>query len=247
MAADNADGIKILDDQVNFNGPQPLYNVHLQHSFNPYSTLVNMAKDPTARIQTLEKHLSRGGDSFNPNPLLELIHLARHDDPRIVHSAIWALHRVFIKIIGDGRVGRATLASSMVQEVESEELDVGGEGWQVREWIMKRLGEYVDVLAGLMRDSEEALRVSAQLSTLCSGLILIHSVIIRTAAILATAIIISSRFTTSRSFGHSYSLRPTPHPPHLVPGTFASRSERGQGNVEAERGQSDRAGRGSVA
>lgn len=102
--------------------------------------------------------MSRGADSFNPNPLLELIHFARHDDPRIVHSAIWALHRVFIKIIGDGRVGRATLASDF-QEIEGGEVDVGGEGWQVRAWIMKRLGEYVDVLAGLMRDSEEALRV----------------------------------------------------------------------------------------
>ena len=124
-----------------------------------------MARDPTARIQTLEKHLSRSVESFNPNPLLELIHLARHDDPRIVHSAIWALHRVFIKIIGDGRVGRATL-SSMAQDVNSGEVDVGGEGWQVREWIMKRLGEYVDVLAGLTRDSEEALRVGPPLNHL---------------------------------------------------------------------------------
>lgn len=121
-----------------------------------------MARDPTTRIQALEKHLSRTAESFNPNPLLELIHFARHDDPKVVHSAIWALHRVFIKIIGDGRVGRATLVSS-TQVTEDGEVDVGGEGWQVREWIMKRLGEYVDVLAGLMRDSEEALRVGPPL------------------------------------------------------------------------------------
>lgn len=118
-----------------------------------------MAKDPAARVQLLEKHLSRSADSFNPNPLLELIHLARHDDPRIVHSAIWALHRVFIKIIGDGRVGRATITSQSSGTETNDEVDMAGEGWQVREWIMKRLGEYVDVLAGLMRDSEEALRV----------------------------------------------------------------------------------------
>lgn len=201
-----------------------------------------MARDPTARIQALEKHLSRSADSFNPNPLLELILLARHDDPRIVHSAIWALHRVFIKIIGDGRVGRATLASSDVQEVESEEVDVGGEGWQVREWIMKRLGEYVDVLAGLMRDSEEALRVGPRLSLRGCIQMLTHTVLVSTATVLPTAIVISSGITTPRPFGHSHPLRPTPHPAYLVPDTFPSRIERGQEYVEAKRGQPDRVG-----
>jgi U3 small nucleolar RNA-associated protein 19 len=116
-----------------------------------------MAKDPTARIQLLEKHLTKKADSFNPNPLLELVSLARHDDPQVVHSAIWALHRVFIKLIGDGRLGRASLRTN--EEEESDEADMGGEGSQVRDWIVKRLGEYVDVLGGLLRDSEEALRV----------------------------------------------------------------------------------------
>jgi U3 small nucleolar RNA-associated protein 19 len=116
-----------------------------------------MAKDPTARIQLLEKHLTKKADSFNPNPLLELVSLARHDDPQVVHSAIWALHRVFIKLIGDGRLGRASLRTN--EEEESDEVDMGGEGSQVRDWIVKRLGEYVDVLGGLLRDSEEALRV----------------------------------------------------------------------------------------
>lgn len=120
-----------------------------------------MAKDPTTRIQTLEKRLSRTAESFDPNPLLELLALARHADARVVHSAIWALHRVFIQVIGDGRVGRATLVSSTPSGEDGvEEVDMEGEGWQVREWIMRRLTEYVDVLAGLMCDSEEALRVS---------------------------------------------------------------------------------------
>lgn len=124
-----------------------------------------MAKDPSSRIQALEKQLRRDSESFNPNPLLELIALARHDDPRTVHSAIWALHRVFIKVIGDGRVGRAVLSSSL--DDEQDEVNVTGEGWQVRAWIMKRLTEYVDILAGLMRDTEEALRVSERLDGDC--------------------------------------------------------------------------------
>ena len=126
-----------------------------------------MAKDPTARIQLLEKHLTKKTDSFNPNPLLELVALSRHQDPEVVHSAIWALHRVFIKIIGDGRLGRAILRSS--DKEEDEEIDLAGEGSQVRDWMMKRLGEYLDVLGGLLRDSEEALRVRdpAYLAMLC--------------------------------------------------------------------------------
>lgn len=126
-----------------------------------------MAKDPTARIQLLEKHLTKKTDSFNPNPLLELVALSRHQDPEVVHSAIWALHRVFIKIIGDGRLGRAILRQS--DEEEDEEIDLAGEGSQVRDWMMKRLGEYLDVLGGLLRDSEEALRVCdpAYLAMLC--------------------------------------------------------------------------------
>jgi U3 small nucleolar RNA-associated protein 19 len=124
-----------------------------------------MAKDPTARIQLLEKHLTKKTDSFNPNPLLELVALSRYEDPEVVHSAIWALHRVFIKIIGDGRLGRAILRQS--DDEEDEEFDLAGEGSQVRDWMMKRLGEYLDVLGGLLRDSEEALRVSLLFRTAC--------------------------------------------------------------------------------
>jgi U3 small nucleolar RNA-associated protein 19 len=115
-----------------------------------------MAKDPITRIQLLEKHLTKKTDSFNPNPLLELVALSRHEKPEVVHSAIWALHRVFIKLVGDGRLGRAIFKES---DGEDEEIDLDGEGGAVRDWMRKRLREYVDVLGGLLRDSEEALRV----------------------------------------------------------------------------------------
>jgi U3 small nucleolar RNA-associated protein 19 len=122
-----------------------------------YTHLYTMAKDPVTRIQLLEKHLTKKTDSFNPNPLLELVALSRHEKPEVVHSAIWALHRVFIKLVGDGRLGRAILKDS---DGEDEGVELDGEGGAVRDWMMKRLGEYVDVLGGLLRDSEEALRVS---------------------------------------------------------------------------------------
>jgi U3 small nucleolar RNA-associated protein 19 len=119
-------------------------------------TLYSMAKDPITRIQLLEKHLTKKTDSFNPNPLLELVALSRNEKPEVVHSAIWALHRVFIKLVGDGRLGRAIFRES---DGEDEKIDLDGEGGAVRDWMMKRLREYVDVLGGLLRDSEEALRV----------------------------------------------------------------------------------------
>jgi len=115
-----------------------------------------MAKDPTARILLLEKHLTKKVDSFNPNPLLELVSLARHAEPEVVHSAVWALHRVFIKLVGDGRLGRAIFKEN---SEDDEEVDLDEGGGAVRDWIMKRLGEYVDILGGLLRDSEEGLRV----------------------------------------------------------------------------------------
>lgn len=201
-----------------------------------------MAKDPNARIQALEKHLSRDTESFNPNPLLELIAFARHDDPRIVHSAIWALHRVFIKIIGDGRVGRAVLVSSAAGD--QDEVDLRGEGWQVREWIMQRLNEYVDVLAGLMRDSEEALRVSVERN---DSMELIVTVIFGTVAVLAPAIAVARSVSSPRSFRHSYPLCPTLDPSLLLSHFVPSRIEGVERLAPSSRGQSSRCGRRSPA
>jgi hypothetical protein len=178
-----------------------------------------MAKDPTARIQLLEKHLTKKTDSFNPNPLLELVALSRHEDPEVVHSAIWALHRVFIKIIGDGRLGRAILRQS--DEEDDGEIDLAGEGSQVRDWMMKRLGEYLDVLGGLLRDSEEALRV---------GLIFWMTwspesnqiVISCTSSLLLAAVVIARSLAATRPSSHPHPLCPVTHPPSPLPNSFAS-------------------------
>jgi hypothetical protein len=182
-----------------------------------------MAKDPTARIQLLEKHLTKKTDTFNPNPLLELVALSRHEDPEVVHSAIWALHRVFIKIIGDGRLGRAILRQT--DDDEDEEIDLAGEGSQVRGWMMKRLGEYLDVLGGLLRDSEEALRV---------GLIFWMTwspesnqiVISCTSSLLLAAVVIARSLAATRPSSHPHPLCATTHPPSPLPNTFAPRIQR---------------------
>lgn len=109
--------------------------------------------DLSAQVQKLEASL--GTDDFNPNPLLPLIALARHNDPQVVHKAVWALHRVFIKYIADGKV--AGLSGDLVTPVKKPEVEGDVD---VKGWIRERLLEYVEILGGLIRDAEPALRVS---------------------------------------------------------------------------------------
>ncbi|OXB36595.1 hypothetical protein LQV05_004891 [Cryptococcus neoformans] len=110
--------------------------------------------DLSAQVQKLEASL--GTDDFNPNPLLPLIALARHNDPQVVHKAVWALHRVFIKYIADGKV--AGLSGDLVTPVKKPEVEGDVD---VKGWIRERLLEYVEILGGLIRDAEPALRSSS--------------------------------------------------------------------------------------
>lgn len=95
---------------------------------------------------------------FNPNPLLPLLALTRHSEAEVVHKAIWALHRVFVKYISDGKVGGIN-ESSRRGVVEEEEGEVEREG-NVKGWVRDRLLDYVEILSSLLCDSEEGLRVS---------------------------------------------------------------------------------------
>jgi U3 small nucleolar RNA-associated protein 19 len=122
-----------------------------------------------AQIQKLEKAIL---DSLsNPNPLLKLLALARDDSPEVVHRSIWALHRVFIALINEKRVAtisgnESTDTNSQADQnghdeaKEDEEAQSLTAGWEVKVWVKERLLEYVRVLGGLLRDREEALRVS---------------------------------------------------------------------------------------
>ncbi|WVQ89831.1 hypothetical protein IAS59_003595 [Cryptococcus gattii] len=109
------------------------------------------SQDPSAQIQKLEVSLST--DDFNPNPLLPLISFARHNDPEVVHKAVWALHRVFIRYIAGGKV--AGLSGDLVTPAKKPEIEGDVD---VKGWVRERLLEYVEVLGGLIRDAEPALR-----------------------------------------------------------------------------------------
>lgn len=113
------------------------------------------------QISTLEASLL--ADLSDPNSLLPLLGLARHASPEVVHKAIWALHRVFIPLISSGRVG-GLASTSLSPRVSGDNEPEKGSGREVKIWVRERMVEYLEILAGLLRDSEAALRVSVQLS-----------------------------------------------------------------------------------
>ncbi|WVQ83793.1 hypothetical protein IAT38_005937 [Cryptococcus sp. DSM 104549] len=130
----------------------------------PSSASSSSATSPIAQISSLEAALT--ADSTDPNPLLPLIALARNDSPQVVHKAVWALHRVFILLIGEGRV--AGLSGDLVTKTLAEEAEEqakaeadGDEEKEVKVWVRERLLEYLKILGGLVRDIEPALRSSS--------------------------------------------------------------------------------------
>ena len=123
-----------------------------------------------SKIAALETKLL--STPYNPNPLVQLLNFARHPAPDVVHKAIWALHRVFIRYIKDGKVGGISdtalrRRSNSALEAEDDQTE-GMEAREVRGWVRDRLLEYVEVLGGLVRDREPGLRVSPSKSLLKS-------------------------------------------------------------------------------
>lgn len=102
------------------------------------------------------------GPTYNPNPLLPLISLSRHGSPPVVHKAVWSLHRVFIKYISEGKVGGFGGNGKREEEADLSVLrdKEGRESKEVKGWVRDRLLEYLEILGGMIRDSEESLRVS---------------------------------------------------------------------------------------
>lgn len=106
-------------------------------------------------IPNLEAELLEA--THNPNPLVPLLSLARHSDPEVVHKSIWALYRVFIKLIPQGHLAGVGLNAFDRTKVVSK----NDETKMVKRWFEERLYDYADILAGLLRDVEPSLRKSA--------------------------------------------------------------------------------------
>ncbi|KAL7423402.1 Maturation and nuclear export of 40S ribosomal subunits interacting protein [Cryptotrichosporon argae] len=125
---------------------------------------------PVAQVAALEMAIL--SSPVDPNPLVPLLALARHANPAVAHKAIWALHRVFIAQINEGRVGVLSVSAGAAAVTDAEgskrraakEDDEDGADKaenQARAWVRSRLLEYVEIMGGLLRDTEDSLRSSA--------------------------------------------------------------------------------------
>jgi hypothetical protein len=132
------------------------------------AAISNSAASQIAKITEYETQLTSAAKKteFNPNPLIPLTALARHESAEVVHKAVWALYRAWVKILSDGHLvptpagGQGDAARTKSgSEDESPEAAAAA----VQKWMMERLNEYLEILAGLLRDSEPSLRVSFRL------------------------------------------------------------------------------------
>ena len=99
------------------------------------------------QIQSLESTLTNAvQSSASLNPLADLLDLAQTTvEAKDVSKIIYALYRVFVVLVGSGKM--------------STEGQTSEEGKVVRAWLWERLGTYQDILVGLMKDEDAGLRV----------------------------------------------------------------------------------------
>ncbi|KAL1685980.1 CBF/Mak21 family-domain-containing protein [Schizophyllum commune] len=97
--------------------------------------------------QRLEQILT---DAINTNsslnPLADLVDLsARAKDSRDISKAIYALYRVFVLLLNEGKL----------------EVDGTEEATAVKTWIREQMNRYVNVLGALLKHAEKTIRLSA--------------------------------------------------------------------------------------
>ena len=116
------------------------------HSLPPPSKKRKINWDENAQnIKQLEDKLTNSvAHNTSLNPLADLLTLAQNlEDPHDTSKAIYALYRVFVVIITNGKLALGGDETAKV----------------VKAWIWDRLQTYVDYLGGLLQDDEKFLRV----------------------------------------------------------------------------------------
>ncbi|KAG8843651.1 hypothetical protein FRB96_003875 [Tulasnella sp. 330] len=103
----------------------------------------------TEDIQTLERTiLTAIQDGSSLNPLTDLMGLiSSSPDPKTTHSVIYAVYRISVALAQAGRL--------TPERDESEEAKI------VRQWLEARVTTFSELLAGLLKDDERALRIGA--------------------------------------------------------------------------------------
>ncbi|KIM36452.1 hypothetical protein M413DRAFT_424821 [Hebeloma cylindrosporum] len=118
------------------------------HSLPPPTKKRKINRDDDAqKIKQLEDKLTEAvANNTSLNPLADLLTLAQNvENPHDTSKAIYALYRVFVIIITNGKLGLGGDETAKV----------------VKAWIWDRLQVYVDYLGGLLQDDEKFLRISA--------------------------------------------------------------------------------------
>lgn len=111
-----------------------------------------------SQIASLESTLL-SPSSLSLNPLADLLHLTTTSpDPSVVHKGVYALGRVFARLIESGRIVEKREGGGAVAN------EGGEKEAKVREWARARLAEFVAFAGGLMKDQEKDLRVSTRAS-----------------------------------------------------------------------------------
>ncbi|KAF9075854.1 CBF/Mak21 family-domain-containing protein [Rhodocollybia butyracea] len=102
----------------------------------------------SSKISLLEKQLTSAVSSNGSlNDLVDLTSIALQSNSQAedASKAIWALYRVWVTVINNGKL------SSLLD----------GNAKVVKAWLWDRLNEYVELLSGLLKDEEKTLRTSA--------------------------------------------------------------------------------------
>ena len=105
-------------------------------------------------IKELENKLNSAiSSSTSLNSLSDLLQLTNKlTDPLDVHKSIWALYRLFSRLVNEDRL------FGLVDSVDINHLST--EAKIIRRWLSQKFGEYIRYLVSLQQDSEQTLRVS---------------------------------------------------------------------------------------
>ncbi|CAE6424430.1 unnamed protein product [Rhizoctonia solani] len=102
-------------------------------------------KDIEAIEAAINKSLAEGGSL---NCLADLLDLARcSSDAAVLHKVLYSLYRSCVSVAASPKID--------LSKCQTEESKL------VRSWLLERIGEYTDLLCGLMADQEKALRTAA--------------------------------------------------------------------------------------
>ncbi|KAF8708010.1 CBF/Mak21 family, partial [Rhizoctonia solani] len=102
-------------------------------------------KELEAIEANINKSLAEGGSL---NCLVDLLDIARSSsDPAFLHKVLYSLYRSCVSIAASPKIN--------LSKCQTEESKV------VRTWLLERIGEFTDLLCGLMTDEEKALRTAA--------------------------------------------------------------------------------------